>query len=1629
MIHLDSHMASHDSHMISHDLASHMRSDSRPKHSTFMPPEASISLHPNEPWHGFSDERLISFHPPARYRKAPSREEDDTERFPMRRHDSQGAFTDDFVTSPKQPSNQYLPLDTTQTQTRPRFSENRVAALARSSYTSENDLSPGQDIQYRRLSPSPNGGSSGEPSPSFHQSASDQERLIRPSSSEFEQDFVCDVQEVAGSVGLGSIASRVQKRPTPEEAAAVSNSPHDERRLDDVTLGMPRTKVSRTLSYKVPTNNSRVGRRSPVVRRYFSDGESDLDGPKPKKSSGASSDVGVTHRYGGTEMQAERQPVGTYVEGERSGQGSGANQMFSDSYSPSEKLRNLQQEHAPDNHGDPDSSHMTSHAGVQQTRSRGGFQAKSQEVQEQSGNTAACNEGESSLSERGGLFSALANKRADHLLTTNQQFWSELVSSSASKRESKPGQYLFSLDNSLSGSGDSSSRTNVQCHMTSDQLQSFELPTTTTASRDESSTRIWSVQNHQSASEMRATQEPTVTTTMHPEPHFDAFPEALSGGLSQVPMLSNEAMQEEPMSPEELSQRLTDTAEGMETNTTHYSTEVTFGGETFQPAQTSRYQPSSTAVTSIGAHSSTTAAPSWFHGNQTATQDRYDMGQAASPRRQSEPGAHSNQTSGGIQPARQVHHQSGYSASGYSIMSPIPEASQECSSSQANTTAEQLNSSQMHSASPMDQTHQRSVSPFRHSVLSDRDSSPSTAITALRTNQLSDARASTPQLDPLSSDTSSHSRRSHSMSVDGSVTSSAQAQVSDNTGRATTEGTATIGATAARPTAKEATAATTVATAERAISNREMMHLFERQTALQSGTRWHMGSRSEPSSRALSPQSGASGYLGPFNNSSRSGTPSNQRLSDYPLSGHRISQDMEVFNLAISGMDSLRQQEYTSQVMQGQSQQYASYSQQAMSPQSQPHPPHHRQNIELSRNFRPITPSVPAQSRSVSAAPTLQSASVGAEPAARQLTPDRQLSGTGVTADHHSGPLPPQVSADSYDYLPPYSPPRESQLGQERQLSNPPLYPEPPPSYEEIFGRHRHRHRQHGYSPRNGYGSQRSGGGGGGGGQSSSRQITRQSSNQRRLSSLTNLFRRTRRHSQDTSSSSRSRQQQQRSEQPSPDTNEYTARWVASYSHTPRPTDRVDFRGGDGLSILSTGSTALQSHTPSLTSHTMSDTTPSHSRREGQPPVPYRHPPPFPSAENIPQLTEHSVVPLNSRNTQPQASTQTSVASTSTVTHTSYSRQPHRGYHGNRPGRFTRSESSHDPQQPFSTILSSDAVPPNVDISQLTIEHSQSSTNMDAGQHRTTNRNRRERLSNLVMCTGISTSCFDILSAPEGQQRSRQVHSAAREREVRSRGRPSSMVQRGPTGMRTVDPVLVGGSQPTNSNVTANANSNNINTDNVTASPRASNTSSPDNPVSSAPNTSISVRTNARMRAASRRNQHAAQHSSSEEETSEQQTLSQQESRVRVRRRRSQNGSTRSGGQRSQLSQEPAADGGEEVSQRLTSESSRVPDVGLTQPSNEETAPAPDVEHDSQTAPHQHTASSHSQEVNQSEPNQSEPNQPEPNQPEENQPEENQAVPPQQEGGQEDGSTPIRSEEEVTSCGRQETEGEIQIGR
>jgi len=225
----------------------------------------------------------------------------------------------------------------------------------------------------------------------------------------------------------------------------------------------------------------------------------------------------------------------------------------------------------------------------------------------------------------------------------------------------------------------------------------------------------------------------------------------------------------------------------------------------------------------------------------------------------------------------------------------------------------------------------------------------------------------------------------------------------------------------------------------------------------------------------------------------------------------------------------------------------------------------------------------------------------------------------------------------------------------------------------------------------------------------------------------------------------------------------------------------------------------------------------------------------------------------------------------------------------------TRRELPHNWQQPFSIIYSSDTVPPSVDISQVNTECSQSGANLDTFEHRT-NGNRRDRLRNLVTTSGISTLCFDILSTPENQQRSRQTDSTGRGNEGGSH-RPNSLVQSGPGALQTANTVLASGGQRTNSNLAANANANNINTANVTASPRSSNAPSPDNPegsASSATSTVISNRANARMRAASRRTQQAAEDSSSDEVASEQQNQLQPRTRLQLRRRRHQSGSTQS---------------------------------------------------------------------------------------------------------------------------------------
>jgi len=210
------------------------------------------------------------------------------------------------------------------------------------------------------------------------------------------------------------------------------------------------------------------------------------------------------------------------------------------------------------------------------------------------------------------------------------------------------------------------------------------------------------------------------------------------------------------------------------------------------------------------------------------------------------------------------------------------------------------------------------------------------------------------------------------------------------------------------------------------------------------------------------------------------------------------------------------------------------------------------------------------------------------------------------------------------------------------------------------------------------------------------------------------------------------------------------------------------------------------------------------------------------------------------------------------------------------------------------------------------------------------------------------------------------------------------------------------------------------NTANVTASPRSSNAPSPDNPegsASSATSTVISNRANARMRAASRRTQQAAEDSSSDEVASEQQNQLQPRTRLRLRRRRHQSGSTQ--GQRGQMSQEPAAVV-EEVGQQSTSEPVRAPHLRQQAPiSSEQHAPPHSVVQNSQTSLLNTTAASQNQHENQSEPDLPERST------------EVATAPPQPEGTGGGGpiSPPARSEEEQTARSRQQVEGEIQTGK
>ena len=223
---------------------------------------------------------------------------------------------------------------------------------------------------------------------------------------------------------------------------------------------------------------------------------------------------------------------------------------------------------------------------------------------------------------------------------------------------------------------------------------------------------------------------------------------------------------------------------------------------------------------------------------------------------------------------------------------------------------------------------------------------------------------------------------------------------------------------------------------------------------------------------------------------------------------------------------------------------------------------------------------------------------------------------------------PPQVAPDSYDYLPPYSPPHSSSRNKPNLRQTAPQdstatptageggsYPEPPPSYDEIFGelealsslppRNQRDQNRHGRASRNGNSRQRRRRDRLHPSSSDSHPSSQtRSSALGRLSSITSIFRR-----------SHSRPTQSEIEHPDIGIEDYTAEWVASYSHTPRPYSSqqatpTSERRRDGTHATSHNQDQHADHSQPMDGHTY------HGGSGGTTSVPYVHPPPFPSEQS-----------------------------------------------------------------------------------------------------------------------------------------------------------------------------------------------------------------------------------------------------------------------------------------------------------------------------------------------------------------------------------------------------------------------------
>ena len=514
---------------------------------------------------------------------------------------------------------------------------------------------------------------------------------------------------------------------------------------------------------------------------------------------------------------------------------------------------------------------------------------------------------------------------------------------------------------------------------------------------------------------------------------------------------------------------------------------------------------------------------------------------------------------------------------------------------------------------------------------------------------------------------------------------------------------------------------------------------------------------------------------------------------------HRISQDLEMMNLAISGMDSSHsgssggsglscsQPLYAQQAIQGRSEvsrsngstsrgnqrsdQTTPSSQPMSRPQHAPRPPSGQAvhtaggvsgTVAPGNTFRPITPAILTglQQQRPGSAPNTVGDSVAtplslavshARPTSSSMTSQqpqgrdhrhfshstghahgnlvataRGMGGDGRQFSHSAGNQgrgqqsyqPPQVTADSYDYLPPYSPPvsqssqphpqphpqHSSQPHPQQQRGGGALprggsYMDPPPSYDEIFGEtlppsggqrstsrregaepprdpptnSRHRQRRSRDQPR----SQSS--------QSDHRNHhhhhqSSQSDKSRNLgplSSLTNLFRRGRKHSRPDSDLHAVTNTTDGGVGTADD---YTAQWVESYSHTPRPHSAAMSHAPSPSSIRSAANLTPSSprfagggsHTPPLTDMPMRS------------PVPYRPPPPLTLPENVRQIDSRPLTPAQGRGVGvPLRTSQPNL-------NLSMSRLPTEN--GSRPSQGQRSSRDRDRPRPVSAYLPLESV-------------------------------------------------------------------------------------------------------------------------------------------------------------------------------------------------------------------------------------------------------------------------------------------------------------------------------------------------